>query len=130
MYYVYVCYVSAIGKRCDRVDDNARKVADHLNALGLRCHELGPASTRMEALAVELNSELEGGGYRPTAKRYWRIRAARLVIQRRRLSGRHLVTLMRHLTDFSLLKRGVLNVINACYKCLHPEGHTAAPAWP
>ena len=73
---IFICIdnLGIIGPSQAEVDALRDKLVTAFEAAGLACHEETPAASVCEMLGIELNDELHC--CRPTAKRYWSLRAA------------------------------------------------------
>ena len=128
-YYVYVDNAGVLGTDPNLVNQAIVEVVSALGAVGLACHEPRLASLQCETLGVEFDSQSHG--FRPTGKRYWRIRQAlRFFLRSGRASGRQMEILAGHLTFFCMLYRGALSVFNAIYKFIKSSYDRVTRLWP
>ena len=127
-FFVYVDNIGVIGTDEKLVNRAISEAAAQLEKVGLRCHAPLAASHQIETLGVEFDAATKG--FRPTNKRYWRIkRTLSYFLRTRRASGKQLEILMGHLTYFSMLYRGALCIFNSVYKFIRRNYEVRSVLW-
>ena len=128
LHYVYIDNIGIIGVDRDEVQRSLTKVVENLDASGLPCHEIQSSGGVCEKLGVEFKSALKC--FRPTNKRYWRLRRTiSWFLKRRRVTGRMLEILLGHCTYFGLLERSVLAFFCCAYKFVKSNYLVSVPLW-
>jgi len=127
-FYVYVDNVGVVGVNEKEVNEAMAGCVLALEDSGLKCHPATMASTRVEVLGIEFNSEL--GCFRPTSKRYWRLRALlKWALRRRTLCGKQLEVILGHATFFAMINRCSLCVFNTVYKFIRASYERPQRLW-
>ena len=126
-------YVDNVGLFCDKKETAEERLADSVERFeekGLRMHDTSVCSGSVEALGVEVDSQLLRT--RLSRKRCERLRAALdfMLSNVQIISGRELEVILGHCTFAGLVRREVLSTWHAAYRYVQRHYWERAELWP